>query len=165
MKSNPVFSNKKTLKTPCILSAILSDEMILYIKTRKASCGGTGKRFIELQQLFGNQYQLLGEAIDEIAERIHLCQKTIGTLHEFLELSSNKNNQEHYYSSKDTLIELLKDNEIVIVQLRQNMDEKIENDKDIYTYNFIESLLEQHETNAYALKISLKEEIKYTMCE
>ena len=155
MKSNTIFYNEKTLKTPCILSAILSDEMILYIKTKKAYSDGAGESFIELQQLFGKQCHCLEKAIDDIAERIKLCKKTIGTLHHFLELSASKNSPQYYGSSKETLKELLKDHEIVISQLRQNRVEKNENYNDDNTDDFIKSLLEQHETTAYTLNIYL----------
>ncbi len=50
-----------------LLSSGLSNEMTLYIKTRKAHWNVTGESFMELHKLFENQYKQLEESIDEIA--------------------------------------------------------------------------------------------------
>lgn len=90
MKPNIGITEKKLKNTAAILGAILSDEMTLYIKTRKSHWNVTGESFMELHKLFENQYKQLEEAIDEVAERIgKLGERTIGTMTEYLSLSSN----------------------------------------------------------------------------
>jgi len=72
-----------------VLSSILSNEMTFYIKTRKSHWNVAGEGLLELHKLFENQYKELEELIDKIAERIgKLGEKTIGTISEFLKLSS-----------------------------------------------------------------------------
>ena len=91
MKTNIGISEKTLDKVVGLLSNVLSNEMTLYVKTRKAHWNVTGESFMELHKLFQNQYQQLEESIDEIAERIgKLGQNTIGTMHEFSKLSSIK---------------------------------------------------------------------------
>ena len=50
-----------------MLSIILADEMVLYVKTRKFHWNVSGESFMELHKLFQNQYTELEETIDLIA--------------------------------------------------------------------------------------------------
>src|ERR1017187_1715615 len=147
MKPNIGISEKKLKNTADILSAILSAEMTLDIKTRKAHWNVTGESFMELHKLFENQYKQLEEAIDEVAERIgKLGERTIGTMAEFLKLTSIQEYPGKYVSSKDLIRELLADHETVIIQLRGNITDCAEKNKDAGTADFLTGLMELHET-------------------
>ena len=153
MKPNIGISEKHLKSTASILAAALSDEMILYVKTRKSHWNVAGESFMELHKLFENQYKQLEEAIDEIAERIgKLGHKTIGTMHEFLKVASIKESPGEYASSKDMLKELLQDHETISIQLRKDIEECVEKTKDAGTADFLTGLLEQHETMAWILR-------------
>ncbi len=153
MKPNIGISDKHLKNTSDMLSSVLADAMTLYVKTRKAHWNVTGESFMELHKLFQEQYTLLEEAIDEIAERIgKLGHKTIGTMSEFLKQTSIKESPGKYSSPKDTIRELLTDHETVIVQLRKNIDECAEKYKDAGTADFLTGLMEQHETIAWILR-------------
>ncbi len=76
-----------------LLSVVLSDEMTLYVKTRKFHWNVAGESFMELHKLFEAQYTELELVIDEVAERISkLGGKAIGTMNEFTLLSRIKVN-------------------------------------------------------------------------
>lgn len=153
MKPQIGISEKHLKNASSILSAVLSNEMTLYVKTRKFHWNVTGESFMELHKLFENQYKQLEEVIDEIAERIgKLGQKTIGTMNEFSKLSSIKEHPGKYPSSKDMLKELLKDHEEIIIQLRKDIDDCVEKNKDAGTADFLTGLMEQHETTAWILR-------------
>jgi starvation-inducible DNA-binding protein len=145
---------QKNLRTSIdLLSTTLSDEMTLYIKTRKFHWNVSGESFMGLHKLFEGQYKQLEESIDEIAERIgKLGEKTIGTMKEFSKLSSIKEHPGKYNSTKDTLQELLSDHETVIIQLRKGIDHSAEKNKDAGTVDFLTGLMEQHETTAWVLR-------------
>ena len=150
-------AEKDLSKSIELLSVILSDEMTLYIKTRKFHWNVCGESFMELHKLFESQYKQLEAAIDEIAERIgKLGHQTIGTMHEFLSQSVIKENPGKNGSSKDLLVELLKDHETIIILLRKDIDESAEKFKDAGTADFLTGLMEQHETNAWVLRRYLK---------
>ena len=70
MKPQIGISEKNLVNVISILSIGLSNEMTLYVKTRKAHWNVTGESFMELHKLFENQYKQLEESIDEVAERI-----------------------------------------------------------------------------------------------
>jgi len=153
MKTKIGITEKHLHKGVVLLSAILSDEMTLYVKTRKFHWNVSGESFMELHKLFEGQYKQLEEAIDEIAERIgKLGEKTIGTMTEFSKLTSIKEHPGKHSSSKDMLKELLQDHETVIVELRKGIDDCIEKNKDAGTADFLTGLMEQHETIAWVLR-------------
>lgn len=153
MKPNIGISEKSMKSSATLLSAILANEMTLYIKTRKFHWNVSGESFMELHKLFENQYKQLEEMIDEIAERIgKLGQKTIGTMDEYLKLSTIKENPGKYSSSKEDIAELLEDHETVIIQLRKNIDTCADKIKDTGTADFFTGLMEQHETIAWILR-------------
>jgi len=153
MKPEIGITEKHLQKSSTLLSTILSDEMTLYIKTRKAHWNVTGESFMELHKLFENQYKQLEESIDEIAERIgKLGEKTIGTMQEYLKHSSIKESPGKYSSSKETLKELLKDHETIIILLRKDIDDCSDKNKDAGTADFLTGLMELHETTAWILR-------------
>jgi starvation-inducible DNA-binding protein len=153
MKLNIGISDKIMKNSAGLLSTLLADEVTLYTKTRKFHWNVSGESFMELHKLFENQYKQLEESIDEIAERIgKLGQKTIGTMSEFSKLSSIKEKPGKYGSSKDDITELLKDHETIIVELRKNIDDCADKNKDAGTADFFTGLMEQHETIAWVLR-------------
>ena len=153
MKPNIGITDKNRKNSCELLSSILADEMVMYIKTRKAHWNVMGESFMELHKLFENQYKQLEESIDEIAERIgKLGHKTIGTMNEFSKLTCIKEHPGKYESSKDILKELLKDHETVITELRKNIDECANKNNDAGTADFLTGLMEHHETIAWILR-------------
>lgn len=153
MKPNIGISEKNLKNSSTILSTILSNEMVLYVKTRKSHWNVTGESFMELHKLYEGQYNQLEASIDEVAERIgKLGHKTIGTMSEFLKLTIIKEHPGKYSSSKDTLKELLNDHETIITQLRKDINECLEKNKDVGTADFLTGLMEQHETTAWILR-------------
>lgn len=153
MKLNIGISEKNLKEAAVLLSVVLANEMTLYIKTRKFHWNVAGESFMELHKLFEDQYTQLEESIDEIAERIgKLGHKTIGTMQEFLKLTSIKESAGKYASSKELLVELVKDHETIIVQLRKDVDTCAEKIKDAGTADFLTGLMKQHETIAWTLR-------------
>jgi starvation-inducible DNA-binding protein len=157
MKPNIGITKRNLKDSSVILSAVLSNEMTLYIKTRKSHWNVAGDGFMELHKLFENQYKELEELIDEIAERIgKLGQRTIGTMSEYLKLSSIKESPGEYASSTGMIDELLNDHETIIIHLRKGIEECTEKNKDAGTVDFLTGVMEKHETNAWILRRYLK---------
>ena len=153
MKPNIGITDKNLKNSIALLTNVLADEMTIYVKTRKSHWNVTGESFMELHKLYEEQYDLLELSIDETAERIgKLGGKTIGTMTEFLKLSTIQENPGKYLSSRDTLQELLNDHETIIIQLRKDIDDCTNKYKDAGTADFLTSLMEQHETIAWILR-------------
>ena len=153
MKMDIGITEKNLKGIVSLLSTLLSDEMTLYIKTRKFHWNVSGESFMELHKLFENQYSDLEEIIDEVAERINkLGSKTIGTMSEFAALTRLKESPNTYPAQKEMIQELLKDNESLIVELRKDIDLCAETYKDAGTTDFLTGIMQQHETTAWILR-------------
>lgn len=140
-------------KVNSLLSVILSDEMTLYVKTRKFHWNVAGESFMELHKLFEQQYTELEQTIDLVAERIgKLGGKTIGTMSEFAALTRIKENPNKYPNQKAMLTELLADHEILITELRKDIDKSAEENHDAGTADLLTGILQQHETAAWVLR-------------
>ena len=153
MKPNIGLSAKNLASVNTMLTAVLSDAVVLYTKTRKFHWNVSGNSFMELHKLFEEHYKKLEEAIDEIAERINkLGAKTPGTMQEFLQHSSLKEAPGKYPNQKEMLSELLKDHEAVVTQLRKNIDDCDEKYSDKGTADFLTDLMREHETLAWTVR-------------
>jgi starvation-inducible DNA-binding protein len=153
MKPNIGMTEKNLKASAALLTGVLASQMALYIKTRKFHWNVSGESFMELHKLFEHQYKELEESIDETAERIgKLGQKIIGTMQEFTKLSGIKEKPGVYPSSKEMLVELLKDHETAIIALRKSIDECADKIKDAGTADFFTGLMEGHETIAWTLR-------------
>lgn len=136
-----------------VLSIVLSDEMTLYIKTRKFHWNVAGESFMELHKLFENQYAELEIIIDLVAERINkLGGKTIGTMNEFTLLSRIVEHPNKYPVKKAMISELLSDHEMLISELRKDIDVCTDECHDAGTTDLLTGILQQHETIAWILR-------------
>ena len=108
---------------------------------------------MEIHKLFQSQYTELEESIDLVAERINkLGSNAIGTMKEFAARTRLKEAPEKNPVQKEMMKELLSDHETIIKQLRKDIDECNNKNKDAGTADFITGLLEQHETTAWILR-------------
>ncbi len=136
-----------------LLAVVLSDEMTLYIKTRKFHWNVAGESFMELHKLFESQYSELEEIVDVVAERISkLGGKTIGTMNEFTLLSRIIEHPNKYPVQKAMISELLSDHELLIEDLRKDIDLCSEENHDAGTADMLTGILQQHETIAWVLR-------------
>ena len=140
-------------KVNTLLSVVLSDEVTLYIKTRKFHWNVAGESFMELHKLFEAQYTELEAIIDTVAERIgKLGGKTIGTMNEFTLLSRIVEHPNKYPIQKAMLSELLADHETLIGELRKDIDLSADENNDAGTADMLTGIMQQHETIAWILR-------------
>lgn len=136
-----------------LLSVVLSDEMVLYIKYRKFHWNVSGESFMELHKLFEDHYNQLEKIIDEVAERISkLGGKTIGTAAEFAKFTRLQEMPNKYPHQKEMMTELLADNEMVITEIRKDIDICSDDNHDAGTADLLTRVLQQHETMAWILR-------------
>lgn len=153
MKANLGIAEKELQQCVELLSVVLADEVTLYTKTRKFHWNVSGNSFMELHKLFEDHYKILEEVIDEVAERINkLGAKTIGTMDEFLKITTIKESPGKYPAQKDMITELLKDHESTIKKLRIDIETCEEEIKDAGTTDFLTGIMEKHETIAWILR-------------
>jgi starvation-inducible DNA-binding protein len=141
-----------------ILDRTLSDLYVLYTKTRNYHWNVVGEHFRDLHKLLEEQYEQLDEAIDLVAERSRkLGAPALGTLAEFLDHASLKEQPGDYPDSFTMLANLCGDHEAVIQWLRQAADDCDEKYHDMGTNDFLIGLMQEHEKMAWMLRSYLEE--------
>lgn len=139
-----------------MLNLLLADEHVLYIKTRNYHWNVTGPRFHSLHEFLEDQYTLLAEAIDEIAERARTVGvHASGTMAEFVDRARLREEPGPVPDAQTMLKNLLHDHEAVVVQLRKDVDRCDDELNDQGTADFLTGLMEKHEKQAWMLRAHL----------
>lgn len=141
-----------------ILNRVLSDQHVLYIKTRKYHWNVTGRNFYSLHELLEKQYETLAEAIDEVAERSRsMGHPALGTMKEFLECATLKEEPGDNPAAMQMVANLVGDHEATIRNLREFV-EKASEANDEGTADFLTGMMEAHEKMAWMLRAFLEDE-------
>jgi starvation-inducible DNA-binding protein len=152
MRPNIALSDSQLDGAVSVLNTLLSDEYVLYTKTRNYHWNVYGPQFGDLHKFFGDQYAQLDELIDKIAERARsLGGAAFGTLSEFLEHARLKEHRAESPDARRMLANLLGDHETLIRELRKDL--AIEG-----ADNFLMELIERHEKMAWMLRAFLEGE-------
>jgi starvation-inducible DNA-binding protein len=140
-----------------ILNTLLSDEYLLYTKTRNYHWNVVGPQFNDLHKFFESQYTALGDIVDDVAERARtLGGNALGTMAEFLKHSRLKEHSGHYPDDRAMLAILLADHEGLIRYLRGDLETCADTYHDMGTNDFLTGLMEQHEKMAWMLRSFLE---------
>ncbi len=150
---NTGIADKDRQKLNEILSGILADTYLLYLKTQNFHWNVTGPRFSMLHELFEEQYEALAKAIDTIAERIRALHfKTPASFAQFLSLATLK--EQTAMLDADQMIEqLLHYHEVMTRTIRATFTD-IEQTEDKVTEDMLIERLEHHEKTAWILRSS-----------
>jgi starvation-inducible DNA-binding protein len=137
------------------LSRILADTYTLYVKTHKFHWNVTGPFFSTLHTTFEEQYTLLQEAVDSLAERIRaLGEFAPGSFGEFQALATIKE-QKGVPNAMDMVNELLKDHETIARVIRESLPET-DTAEDDATNDLLTGRLREHEKTAWMLRSILE---------
>ncbi|WP_132221172.1 Dps family protein [Albibacterium bauzanense] len=157
MKSNIGITQENLAKVAHSLNVLLADETILYIKTRNAHWNVEDPNFHALHLFLEEQYGILAQIIDDIAERIRsLGHYAEATLKGYLELTHLTEKKSKKNDGPGYLKELLDDHEAIIKELRGNIPVYDEDWNDVGSSDFITGILQTHEKIAWMLRSHLK---------
>ena len=147
-------ARKKLVET---LNMRLCDEYVLYTKTRKFHWNVVGPRFSQLHEFFEEQYEVIDEMIDEIAERSRqLGGKSLGTLEEFVRHSTISEDPGQNPDAQTMISNLVENHEAIIKTLRRNADEADDEYDDMATNDFFLEAVQKHEKMAWMLRAHLE---------
>ena len=136
-----------------VLNAVLSDEVVLYIKTRNFHWNVTGMQFNDLHKFFEAQYEALDDIVDEVAERARaLGARSFGTLAEFIQHTRLKERPGKAPAARAMIAALLADHEAIIRTLRADLEACAGTHGDMGTSDFLTGLMERHEKMAWMLR-------------
>jgi starvation-inducible DNA-binding protein len=161
VRSNNVnigLANENVQAVAAILNRVLADAHILYIKTRNYHWNVTGPLFHSLHEMFEEQYDGLADDIDDIAERTRaIGAPAIGTMTEFLQHTTLKEQPGDYPDAMTMVANLMADHEAIIRSLRKDLRACDEQYDDMGTSDFLTGLMEKHEKTAWMLRALLEE--------
>ena len=140
-----------------ILNTLLSDEYVLYTKTRNYHWNVVGPHFNHLHKFFETLYTEGDEVIDAVAERARaLGGRAFGSLAEFTKSARLTEDPGTVPSATEMLTNLLADHEALVTTLRADVDTVTGERADTGTADFLTGLLEQHEKTAWMLRAHLE---------
>ena len=158
MKTDIGLSDEQRDNVVKILNALLSDEYVLYTKTRNYHWNVTGPQFNDLHKFFEEQYTELNVVVDDVAERARsLGGWSFGTLSEFSQHARLKEHPGQHPNAREMIANLLADHETIVRQLRKDL-EAAEKHHDMGTNDFLTGLMEKHEKMAWMLRAFLQAE-------
>ncbi len=158
MKPNIGIKDSDRASVVDILNRLLSDEFLLYTKTRKFHWNVTGPRFHDLHKFFESLYEELDDIIDDVAERARsLGGPAFGTFAEYSKNARLKETPGKNPSEDGMLKELLNDHETVIKSLREDLVTVGEKHGDAGTNDFLTGLMEKHEKKAWLIRAFIEE--------
>jgi starvation-inducible DNA-binding protein len=141
-----------------ILSRLLADEHVLYLRLRNYHWNVVGALFGPLHELFQQQYEALAIDIDDIAERIRMLGPTVpGTMTEFLQLATLAERPGDLPKDVDMVAHLVADHEAIIRNLRRDLRACDEQYDDMGTSDFLTGLMEKHEKMAWLLRAHIEQ--------
>ena len=156
MKTNIGLAEQDRKDVVNILNTVLSDEYVLYTKTRNYHRNVTGPQFNDLHAFFETQYTQLNGVIDEVAERARaLDGNAFGTLTEFVQHTRLGEQPNSSPSAREMVANLLQDHGTLIRHLRVDLDTCAVRYHDAGTSDFLTGLMERHEKMAWMLRAML----------
>ena len=136
-----------------LLNRDLADAYLLLIKTKKYHWDVVGPQFRSLHQMWEEQYQILTENIDSLAERVRaLGGYPLGTAEGFLKYASIKEHAGNVPTATGMVSNLVEDHEQIIRNLRDHVDQCGDQFHDQGTADFLTGIMEQHEEIAWMLR-------------
>ena len=137
------------------LKKILADTHILYVKAHGFHWNVTGFRFNDLHSFFGNQYNELFTALDELGERIRkLGQKAPSSMAELMKLSSIKESSSNLNAQE--MLKALLEGHISLSTSCKNLFVISEQGKDYATMDLATKRIESHEKSIWVLRSLLE---------
>jgi len=142
-----------TAETCVLLTQVVSNQGVLYVKTRNYHWNVVGPNFHSLHEVFEKQYKMLEKAQDETAERIRqLGHRAQGSLHQFIEGATLRDEERDNLDADTMVRSLLADHEECIRGLRDMVDTIEVDHEDVGTADFLNALMQKHEMMAWMLR-------------
>ena len=139
------------------LSQCLAESYVLYLNTQKCHWNVEGPEFASLHHMFEDQYEILEDYVDVLAERLRgLGAYAPGSFKEFEELSKVPQVEGLELAPEKMIKILLKGYEILLHTLKETMTvaDKLE---DAGTSDILLGQSEQHEKTMWMLRSTIKD--------
>lgn len=144
--------NKKMDKVIKELNSYLADLNVMYVKIHNLHWNIEGHGFFQLHTVYEGYYEAMGNALDEVAERILILGgRPSASMKEYLELATIKELDSKAISVDESVEIITKDFASLLEQSR-NIIEIAEDASDEGTADLITEFLKQYEQALWMLK-------------
>lgn len=151
MEFNTGMNENQRASISGVLTKLLADTYLLYLKTQNYHWNVTGPEFFSLHLLFEKHYKEMADAVDEIAERIRALGFYVeATTEAFKKISSIKEDNK-ILPKFEMLKELVEGHETVMRDARK-LGDLAEKHQDQATVDLIARRLGVHEKAAWMLR-------------
>ena len=131
----------------------MANESVLLMQTLNYHWNLVGPQFHDYHLLFDKQYNQLFADMDKIAERVRAVQgQALGSFKNILATASLKEDSGKAPKPAQMIVNLLKQYEALIEQIRAAIVTLDKKSTDFGTINFLEELITQHEKTAWMLR-------------
>ncbi len=156
MEPNIGITKADQKKIGASLNTLLSDNFALYVKLLNYHWNMKTKHFHDLHAFFKELYESQFDIIDDIAERAQtMGSVAYGSMAEFLKHTQLKEASGKQLTDQQMLKDLLADYETVIRSTRDTANKMLDNN-DIGTNNFLIDILERQEKKAWMIRSSIE---------
>ena len=155
MPSNVEMTEQGKKDSAEVLSRVLADTYILYLKTHSYHWNVEGPMFPSLHDMFEKQYRNLWSALDDIAERIRALGEYAPGTHAAFKALATVEDGEGLPDAKAMVFELVADNEIVARTLRSAIS-TTQSVGDEASADLMIDRLSIHEKQIWMMKSTLK---------
>jgi starvation-inducible DNA-binding protein len=163
MKINIGLNDEARLEVGQILNLLLADEYVLYATTRDYHWNVTGPEFRSLHRQFEEQYELVAQWIDDVAERARAVGVGArGNWGDLTKAARSSADPGIGLPAEHMLAELLALHEDLIVQLRSDSEACAVRYHDAGTADFLTGLMGSHEKAAWMLRAQIETEEEET---
>lgn len=136
-----------------LLSNVMADEMVVYIKPRKIHKKICGKNYMQLHKMYENQYKNLEETVEKISISMLTLESLVNqTNHDQTEFYYMQESINKFPEEKLKLFNLIKTHETDILKVRNYIEGNRDAIQDDETTECLLAIIEEHETFAWALK-------------
>jgi starvation-inducible DNA-binding protein len=134
------------------LNVLLANHAVLLIQTLNYHWNIVGKEFHDYHLLLDKQYRQLFDHMDLIAERVRAVNGfALGSMKEMIKEATLKEDNTTP-EPKQIILNLLKQYELLIAQIRSMIELLESKTKDFGTVNMLEEMIVQHEKTAWMLR-------------
>ncbi len=156
MKVNIGLSDNARKTVADTLAGVLADTYTLYLKTHNFHWNVTGPSFPYLHQMFGEQYNELWTAVDELAERMRaLGHFAPGSYAAFSKLTDIKEAPANPPAAKEMVRILMADHEAIARRARE-AQQVVEDVGDTETGDMMVGRMQVHGKTAWMLRAQLE---------
>lgn len=144
------------------LFKLLSDSQatlfVLFQKTWNYHHNVHGTDFVQLHELFGEQYTEMFEEIDRLSEHMrYLNIRPVSRMERIVEVSAIEGPANaHQELDAQGMVEQLQGDNETLIELFKEVSEEAEKQRSYATANIVQDLMESHGKNVYKLRSYLK---------